>query len=96
MAQLIGPAYTASESVTVTSAVKALTAATYVNRKHAHITCESNPVRYWLDGTSPSATVGHRLEAGGILDLDSSHQLANIRFFAVGADATLRVSYGAG
>ena len=96
MAQLIGPAYTTKESITVTSAAKPLTAATYLNAKHAHITCESNPVRYWLDGNDPSATVGHRLEAGGILDLDSSHQLHNVRFFAVGADATLRVSYGAG
>ena len=96
MAQLLGPAYTASESVTVTSAAKALTAGTYVNAKHAHITCESNPVRYWLDGSNPSATVGHRLEAGGILDLDNSHQIANVKFYAVGANATLRVSYGAG
>ena len=96
MPQLLGPAYTASESITVTSAAKALTAATYANRHHAHITCETNPVRYWLDGTAPSATVGHRLEVGGVLDLDCEHQLANVKFFAVGADATLRVSYGVG
>ncbi len=96
MPQLVGPVFSASESVTVTSAVKALTAAKIAGMIFAHITCESNPVRYWLDGTSPSATVGHRLEAGGVLDLDSAHQLANVKFFAVGADATLRVSYAKG
>ena len=96
MAQLVGPAYSDSESITVTSTAKSLTTATIAGMIHAHITCESNPVRYWLDGTNPSATVGHRLEAGGILDLDSAHQLANVKFYAVGADATLRVSYAKG
>jgi hypothetical protein len=96
MAQLIGPQYTASESITVTSAVIGLTSGTVGTRDHAHITCEDNPVRYWLDGTSPTATVGHRLEVGGVLDLDSSDQLANVSFFAVGADAVLRASYGEG
>lgn len=96
MAQTTGPAFSASESITVTSAAIGLTAATLAGKIHAHITCETNPVRYWLDGTNPSATVGHRLEVGGVLDLDSAHQLANVRFFAVGADATLRVSFAEG
>ena len=96
MAQTTGPAYDASESITVTSASIGLTAATLAGKVFAHITCETNPVRYWLDATAPSATVGHRLEAGGVLDLDSAHQLAKVRFFAVGADATLRVSFAKG
>ncbi len=96
MPQLVGPVFTDKESVTVTSASIGLTAATLKGKIFAHITCESNPVRFWLDGSTPSATVGHRLEAGGVLDLDSAHQLANVRFFAVGADATLRVSFAEG
>ncbi len=96
MAQTVGPPYSAEESITVTSAAIGLTAATLAGKIFAHITCETNPVRYWLSGTSPSATVGHRLEAGGILDLDSAHQLANVKFFAVGADAALRVSFAEG
>lgn len=96
MAQTTGPAFSDSESITVTAAAKSLTTATIAGMIHAHITCESNPVRYWLDGTSPSATVGHRLEVGGVLDLDSAHQLANVKFYAVGADATLRASYAKG
>ncbi|KKK70706.1 hypothetical protein LCGC14_2921260, partial [marine sediment metagenome] len=94
--QLIGPQFTASESITVSTVAVGLTAATFGTRTHAHITCETNPVRYWLDGTSPTATVGHRLEVGGVLDLDSSDQLANVSFFAVGADGVLRASYGEG
>ena len=96
MAQTTGPAFSDSESITVTSAAIGLTAATLAGMIHAHITCESTPVRYWLDATDPSATVGHRLEVGGVIDLDSAHQLANVRFFAVGADATLRVSFAEG
>ncbi len=96
MPQLVGPVFSASESLTVTSAVKSLTTAKIADKIFAHITCESNPVRFWLDGTAPSATVGHRLETGGVLDLDSAHQLANVKFFAVGADATLRASYAKG
>ncbi len=96
MPQLVGPVFTDSESITVTSAVIGLTVATLAGKVFAHITCETNPVRYWLDGTDPSATVGHRLEVGGVLDLDSAHQLANVEFFAVGADATLRVSFAEG
>ena len=95
MPQLVGPQYTASESITVSTAV-GLTVATFGKRTHAHITCETNPVRYWLDGTTPTATVGHRLEVGGVLDLDSHHQLVNVLFIAVGADGVLRASYGEG
>ena len=97
MAQLIGPQYTASESITVSTVAVGLTDATFgSDRTHAHITCEDNPVRYWLDGTTPTATVGHRLEVGGILDLDSHHQLVNVLFIAVGADSILRASFGEG
>ncbi len=96
MPQTLGPVFTDKESITVTSASIGLTAATLAGKIFAHITCESNPVRFWLDGSTPSATVGHRLETGGVLDLDSAHQLANVRFFAVGADATLRVSFAEG
>ncbi|KKM75083.1 hypothetical protein LCGC14_1393900 [marine sediment metagenome] len=96
MPQLVGPQYTASESITVSTVAVGLTDATFETRTHAHITCEDNPVRYWLDGTSPTATVGHRLEVGGVLDLDSHHQLVNVLFIAVGADGVLRASYGEG
>ncbi len=96
MPPTLGPVFPDDEPVTVTSASIGLTAATLAGKVFAHITCESNPVRYWLSGSTPSATVGHRLEAGGVLDLDSAHQLANVRFFAVGADATLRVSFAEG
>ena len=96
MAQTTGPVYSAEESITVTNASIGLTAATLADMVHAHITCEANPVRYWLSGTAPTATVGHRLEAGGVLDLDHADQLKDVRFFAVGADAALRVSYAKG
>ncbi|KKL18873.1 hypothetical protein LCGC14_2471190 [marine sediment metagenome] len=96
MPQLVGPQYTASESITVSSTAVGLTAATFGTRSHAHITCEDNPVRYWLDGSSPTATVGHRLEVGGVLDLDSTDQLVSVLFIAVGADGVLRASFGEG
>lgn len=88
--------YAAFETVTVSTVSKELTAATYDNQRFALITVESNAVRFRLDGTDPTSSVGHVLEAGDILTLDSLEQIQAVRFIRRdGADATLSVSYGA-
>ncbi|KKN28647.1 hypothetical protein LCGC14_0852200 [marine sediment metagenome] len=92
---LRGPEYTADESVTVSTASKALTSGTYGLQHHAFITCETASVRFWLDGMAPTSSVGHQLDAGDTLTLDSPAQIVNVRFIRKdGTDATLRVSYG--
>ena len=88
--------YDAFETVTISSSSVALTAATYLNQRFALITVETNPVRFRLDGTAPTATVGHILNAGDILELSSREQIVSARFIRKdAADATLSVSYGA-
>ena len=92
---LRGPEYTAYESVTVSSTSKALTSGTYGLQHHAFITCETATVRFRLDGTAPTSSVGHLLDPGDVLKLDSPAQIANVRFIRRdGVDATLRVNYG--
>jgi hypothetical protein len=86
------------ESITVSTAVKTLTAAKYVGAKHALITVDANPIRYRLDGTDPEATEGHLVFASatatGVIELNSADQIK--RFKAIrqgGADAVLKVTY---
>ena len=93
--QPLGPDFDAFESVTVSTSSVGLTAATFGDAQYALITVETAAVRFRLDGTAPTATVGHVREVGEGLELDRNTQLEDIRFIRRdGADATLRVSYG--
>ena len=61
----------------------------------AYITVESNPLRFTIDGTLPTATSGHLLEAGDTLTLESVFEVDEFRAIRSGsADATLMVSAG--
>jgi len=89
------PGYVAFESLTVAGTAVGLTAATYAENDVALITVDDAAVRFRLDGTAPTATVGHVLEPGDVLVLDSPDQLTKVRFIRRdGVSATLRVSYG--
>src|SRR3990167_8151580 len=83
------------ESVTVSTTAVELTDATKASATFATITCEGAIVRFRLDGTAPTASVGHELFAGDILELDSGDQVTKAQFISRdGGSATLRVSYG--
>lgn len=88
--------YTDYEDVTVSTAAVGLTAAKVAASRTAFITCEGGAVRYRLDGTAPTASVGHVLNVGGTLTLSGTDikQVSFIRRDSV--DGTLRVSYGQG
>ena len=87
--------YHAFESVTVSDTSGELTDATKLNATFALITVESAAIRFRLDGTAPTATVGHVLEAGDSLFLDSAEQITKVQFIRRdGVSATIRVSYG--
>ena len=87
--------YTAKESLTVAAASTSITTATAANSNRAFITCETAAVRFWLDGSTPSASVGHLLEPGDVLLLDSRAQIAAFRAYRRDAtSATLRISLG--
>ena len=87
--------YHAFESVTVAGTAIELTDATKLNATFATITVETAQIRFTLDGTTPTATVGHLLNPGDILTLDSAEQITQAQFIRVGATSgTIKVSYG--
>ncbi len=89
--------FSAFESITVAGSSVALTTGTFANRNLALITVEGAQVRFRFDGaaTAPTASVGHILEVGDTLELDSGWQLINIRFIRTGGtSATVRCAYG--
>jgi len=88
------------EQLTVTSAVKTLTAAEYQsgNKKAqiAFITVEDYDIRYTYDGSTPSGTVGHLAAAGTAITLFGTHDIENFKCYldgAAGADSTISVTY---
>jgi hypothetical protein len=88
----------AHETLAVTTgAAVALTNAVYNPSSGAsslvEISCETNDVRYWQDGTNPTSSQGKYLAAGDVLEIDGGYLIANLKFIAVSASATLQVEY---
>lgn len=81
----------AYESITVGSTAVGLTSTAY---NYAHATVEADSVRFRVDGTDPTATEGHKLDPGDIVELIGGNAIINFRAFRVSSDATLRVSLG--
>ena len=50
----------------------------------------ANNVRWTRDGTSPTTTVGHQLQAGDYLEIDN---LSNFKMCASSGTSTVQVSY---
>lgn len=93
--ELHGADYDGDESVTVAASSKSLTSATYGDAQFAEVTCETATVRFWLGGTTPTATTGHMLYPGDVLKLNSHSQIVDVRFIRVtGTSSVLRCSYG--
>src|SRR5436309_15077995 len=84
----------AFEQVTVAGASIGFTAATLANAKMATVNVEGAQIRYRIDGTAPTATVGAILEAGDELIVWGSMDIGAIRFIRTGGiSATLNVHY---
>jgi hypothetical protein len=60
----------------------------------ALITTETADARYTLDGTAPTAAVGHLLESGSALMIEGEDNIANFRAFRTsGTSATFKVTF---
>lgn len=60
----------------------------------ALITVETADIRFYVDGTKPTATVGHQAFPGDQIELHNPTELKNFRAIRVtGTSATARVSY---
>ncbi len=84
------------ESLTISSTAVSITA-TVIDQHpdDALITVEAASVRFRIDGTAPTATVGHILGPGDVLKLRGMGELGNFQAIRRdGSDATLRVSTG--
>ena len=87
--------YDADEALTVSNSSVGITVGTALNSDRAFITCETASVRFRLDSSAASASVGHILAPGDVLILDSRSQIAAFRAFRKDAtDATLSISLG--
>ncbi len=61
----------------------------------AVMTVEAAPVRFWINGGTPTGASGHLLEPGAVLSLPNRQQVLGFRAVrSSGTDATLQVSYG--
>lgn len=87
--------WTEFESLTVSTTALGLTDSRTDGAEVAFITIESQAVRYRLDGQNPTASVGHVLSDGDILELRGFWEIDKFRVIRRdGVDATARVSYG--
>lgn len=92
----------AYETLTVSNASTALTAATYAPADYASkgkaqravITANDQPARFRVDGGAPTATVGHKLAAGETVVITGYTNIVNFRIIREGAtDVNLAVTY---
>ncbi len=74
------------ESLTVDATVGGVGFVGHAANRYAFITCETAQVRFTIDGTAaPTTTVGHLLNPGDILKLDSNADIAAFRAIRTGA-----------
>jgi hypothetical protein len=104
----IVPEYTGSafahETLTVSTAVKTLTAATYEPTGDLHqqvkprailVTVHAQPLRYTFDGTNPvAATTGHYAAAGAEIFIGGYQNIKNFKAIRDGGtDSSIGVTY---
>lgn len=86
------------ETLTISSSAVSLTEATYdptpgPGAAYTLMSVEADQIRFRLDGTAPTATVGHLVNVGDTIELHGNDNIRNFRAIRVTADATLTVSY---
>ena len=89
-----------SEALTVTNAVQVLTPSKYApsvttpgGADSAFISNYGNSIRYYYDGSTPSASAGHVLPDGATLVLLGQNQMSQFKCFRVSADSELTITY---
>ena len=88
------PNFLARETITVSGAAGGLTAATYGEADRAFITVETAELRYTVDGTTATTSVGHLANLGDIIELESMAELSEFSAIrTTGVSASLQVSY---
>jgi hypothetical protein len=94
------------ESVAVSSTSIGLTPGNYsyesattlskTNAERAMITVETDQIRWTCDGTTPTATVGHRCNVDDVINLEGSDAIRLFRCIRITGDCAIKVSYFGG
>ena len=79
------------EQITVSSSAVAVSATTVAGMGQCQLRLETNPIRYRMDATAPTASVGMPMTAGDVMDIGRAEDVAAMRFIAQSSDATLNV-----
>lgn len=86
----------ATETLTISSAAKTLTVSVMLPSGHrptvAQLTTEADALRYYVDGTTPTATVGHLLPVNSTV-LVCGPSIGRLKMIRVTNDVTVTVSY---
>lgn len=77
------PVAGARERAVIDDSITALTVP--ASAVQAHCRLETAQIRFTLDGSDPSATVGRLLDIGGTLDLDNRGEITGFQGFRTGA-----------
>ena len=92
---VIGPINHESVTVAGTAIGITLTASDGILPAAALITVEDAPIRYCVDGTTPTTTVGHLAQAGAVFELINRGEVTNFRAIRQGgASGTIKVTTG--
>ena len=82
------------ERLSVTTAAAVGFAALLGAARVAVVTVDTDKIRYWVDGSTPTSTQGHEVAAGGSFELVGRDTLRNFRAIGSGAaTAILEISY---
>ena len=95
MARVAAQSISAKEIVTVAATAVGFTAGLISGKSYAFVTAESGQMRYWVDGSTPTASEGHLLEVGANVELRGVNTVANFRAIRTGGSSgSLMCSYG--
>ena len=86
--------WTDFETITVSGSSQSLTAAKANIADTVLLTLDGASARYRMDGTAPTATVGHLMASGDVAVLHGYWEITGFRIIQVSAGSSLTVSFG--
>ena len=82
------------ESVTVAAVAIGLTSGTYDDATRAEITLETAQIRFRVDGSDPTSSEGHIVDADDVIVLNSAAQIAGFKAIRTGGTSgVLKATY---
>jgi hypothetical protein len=86
--------YSGFQTLTPTSSSASSLTPTLSGQEKAFITLATGSVRFRMDGTAPTTSVGHLLLAGENVTLNTRGQIDNFKAISVSTHGVLSINYG--